>query len=48
MLEAPDISALHLPRLVLDVDSMLEAPDRLVSSTPTLTGFGCRQDVGGT
>ena len=26
---------------------MLEAPDRLVSTTLTLTGFGCRQDVRG-
>ena len=37
---------LHLPSLVLDVDRMLEAPDRLVSDTPTFTGFGCRQDAG--
>ena len=36
----------HLPLLVLNVDRMLKAPDGLVSSTPTLIGFGCRQDVG--
>ena len=38
---------IHLHSLVLDVDRMPETPDRLVSATPTLIGFGCRQDVGG-